>query len=128
VILRYAALVLLIAAAGSAAIAFWRGGLESPVTRGVLLGAALASFGAIAGMALLAWSYGRGQTQFFGALVIGILGRLLVFGGVLVYVALRAAAFDLIASAASLLGFYVVFQVLEMRFVLKGLAGRRSGA
>jgi len=128
VILRYAALVVLIAAAGSAAAALWRGGLEGPVARGVYLGAALASFGAIAGMGLLAWSFGRGQTQFFGALVLGILGRLLVFGGVLIYVALRAPAFDLIASAVSLLGFYLVFQVLEMVFVLKGLAGRRSGA
>ncbi|MBI1950336.1 MAG: hypothetical protein HYS34_03120 [Acidobacteria bacterium] len=127
-ILRYAALVLLIAAAGSAAAALWRGGLEGPVARGVILGAALASFGAIGGMGLLAWSFGRGQTQFFGALVLGILGRLLVFGGVLVYVALRAPAFDRIASAVSLLGFYLVFQVLELWFVLKGLAGRRSGA
>jgi hypothetical protein len=126
VILRYAALVLLIAAAVPAAIIGWGGGLERPAVRGILLGAVLASAAAIAGMALLAWSFGRGHRQFFGALVLGILGRLLVFGGVLVYVALRAAAFDLIASAASLLGFYLVFQVLEMRFVLKGLTGPRS--
>jgi len=127
VILRYAALILLIAAAGSGAFAWWRGGVAGPVERGVLLGAATASFGAITGMALLAWSFGRGQTQFFGALLLGILGRLLVFGGVLIAVGLRAGAFDLVASAVSLLGFYVVFQMLEMRFALRGLAGRRTG-
>ena len=125
-ILRYAALILLIAAAGSGTFAWWRGGIADAVERGVLLGAVLASFGAIGGMALLAWSFGRGQTQFFGALLLGILGRLLVFGGVLIYVGLRAGAFDLVASAVSLLGFYVVFQVLEMRFVLRELAGRRT--
>ena len=126
-ILRYAALMLLIAAAGSGGFVWWRGGVASPVERGVLLGAALASFGAISGMAMLSWSFGRGQTEFFGALMLGILGRLAVFGGVLIYLGLRRGAFDLVASAVSLLGFYVVFQVLEMRFALKSSAGRRSG-
>ncbi len=123
---RYAALMLAIAAAGSGGFAWWRGGVAGPVERGVMLGAALASFGAITGMALLAWSFGRGQTQFFGALMLGILGRLAVFGGALIYVGLRSGGFDLVATAVSLLGFYVVFQVLEMRFALRGAANRRT--
>jgi hypothetical protein len=127
VILRYAALMLLIAAAVSGAFVARRGGIAGPVERGVLLGAALASLGAISGMALLDWSSGRGQTQFFGALMLGILGRLAVFGGVLIVVGLRRGAFDLVASAVSLLGFYVVFQVLEMRFALRRSADRRTG-
>ena len=125
-ILRYAVLMLLIAAVGSGGFAWWRGGVASPVERGVILGAALAALGAISGMALLAWSSGRGQTQFFGALMLGILGRLLVFGSVLIYLGLRPGAFDLTASAVSLLGFYVVFQILEMRFALRASAGRRT--
>ena len=126
-ILRYAARMLAIAAIGSGGFAWWREGVAGPVERGVILGAALASLGAISGMALLAWSAGRGQTQFFGALMLGILGRLAVFGGVLIYLGLRPGAFDLVASAVSLLGFYVVFQALEMRFALKSSAGRRTG-
>ena len=126
-IARYAALMLAIAAIGSGGFAWWRGGVAGPVERGVLLGAALAALGAISGMALLGWASGRGQTQFFGALMLGILGRLVVFGGVLIYLGLRPGAFDLVASAMSLLGFYVVFQVLEMRFALRGSAGRRTG-
>lgn len=124
---RYAALMLAIAAVGSGGFAWWRGGVAGPVERGVLLGAALAALGAISGMALLAWASGRGQTQFFGALMLGILGRLVVFGGVLIWLGLRPGAFDLVASAVSLLGFYVVFQVLEMRFALRQSSDRRTG-
>lgn len=124
-ILRYAALMLLIAAAGSGGFVWWRGGVAGSVERGVLLGAALASFGAISGMALLGWSFGRGQAEFFGALMLGILGRLAVFGGVLIYLGLRPGAFDLVATAVSLLGFYIVLQVLEMRFALRRSASRR---
>jgi len=126
-ILRFAALVLLIGGGASAMIAAWWGSrLGEAALRGMLLGAALAAAGAIGGMALFAWSLPRGFRQFFGAIVFGILARLVVFGSVLVFVALRAKAFDLVASAASLLGFYVVFQILEVRFVLKGMPVRRS--
>lgn len=125
-ILRYAALMLLIAAVGSGGFAWWRGGMAGPVERGALLGAALAALGAIGGTALLGWSLGRGEAQFFGALMLGILGRLAVFGGVLIYLGLRPGSFDLVATAVSLLGFYVVFQVLEMRFALRRSAGRRT--
>ena len=125
-ILRFAALVLLVGGAASALIVVWGGRLGEPALRGTLLGAALASAGAIGGMALSAWSLPRGPRQFFGALVFGILARLAVFGAVLVFVALRAPSYGLVACAASLLAFYVVFQVLEVRFVLKGLPVRRS--
>ena len=52
--------------------------------------------------------------------------RLVVFGAALIVVGLRARGIDLAATAVSLLGFYAVFQVLEVRFVLKGLRERRS--
>jgi len=126
VILGFGALVLLIGVAGSALIVAWGGRLGEAAVRGTLLGAALAAAGAIGGMALFVWSLPRGPGQFFGALAIGILARLAGFGAVLVFVALRAPSYGLVALAASLLAFYVVFQILEVRFVLKGLPVRRS--
>jgi len=125
-IVRFGALVLLIGVAASASIVAWGDRLGEAALRGTLLGAALASAGAIGGMALFAWSLPRGPREFFGALVAGILARLVVFGAVLIFVALRVPSYDLVASAASLLAFYVVFQILEVRFVLKGLKEKRA--
>ncbi len=125
--LRYALAVVLIAVAGSALIVASGGRLEARAVRGALLGAALAALGAIGGMALVAWSFERRTRQFFGALVLGILARLTLFGGALVYVALlREAEIDVVGVALSLLGFSVVFQVLEVRYVLRGLKAGRS--
>jgi hypothetical protein len=126
VILRYAGAVLLVLLAGAALIASASRHLGEAGVRGALLGAGIAAVVAVGGMALVAWSFERGPQKFFGALVGGILGRLAFFGAVLVYVALRAAgSYDLVSVALSLLGFYVIFQWLELWFVIKGLKGRR---
>ena len=124
-ILRYAALVLLVAS-GATAIIVGAAGLAESAVRGTSLGAGLAAAGAIGGMAIVAWSFDRRPQSFMAALVGGILGRLLLFGAALVFVELRATTYDLGASVASLLGFYVAFQVIEVRFVLKGVKERRS--
>jgi len=127
VLARYAAGVLLIAAVASAAAWSWRERFGPGGYRGTLLGAALATIGALAGMALTAWSFDKGQREFMTALAAGMLGRLAGFGGVLVYVALRTTI-DPIATAAALLTLYVVFQILEIRMVLAGLARRQGRA
>jgi hypothetical protein len=124
-ILRYAALVLLIAS-GATAILAGAAGLTESAVRGTILGAGLAAAGAIGGMAIVAWSFDRRPQAFMAALVGGILGRLLLFGAALVFVELRATTYDLGAVVASLLGFYVAFQVIEVRFVLKGIKEQRS--
>ena len=126
-ILRYALAVVLFAAAGSALIAASAGRLGEAGVRGALLGAALASLGAIGGMAVLARSFERGPRQFFGAVVLGILGRMVLFGAVLVYVGLRRPPdYSLTAVALSIVGFFFVFQALEVRFVLKRSKGKKS--
>ena len=125
--LRYAVAVFVVGCLGAALIVASGGRLGEAGVRGALLGAVLACLGAVGGMALLAGSFERGPRKLFGALVGGILARLLIFGAVLVYVGLRAAAsFDLIATAAALLGFTVIFEWLEVRFVLRGLRGKAS--
>jgi hypothetical protein len=124
---RYALAVALIAAAGSAIIEASGGRLDGPSLHGAILGAILAALGAVFGMALLVWSFERGTRHVVGAMVLGMLGRLALFGGVLIGVGLlRPANFGLAAVAASLLGFYFVFQVMEVRFLMRGLKGLRS--
>jgi hypothetical protein len=124
---RYALAVALIAAAGSAGIAMAGGRLEGPSVRGAILGTVVAALGAVFGMALLARSIGRGAREFVGAVVFGMLGRLVLFGGVLVSLGLlRPAGLRMTAVAASLLGFFFVFQALEVRFVMKSLKGARA--
>ncbi len=123
---RFAALVVLVGGAAAALIVAWGDRLGETALRGALLGAGLATAGAIGGMALFAWSLGRRTGHFVGALLVGFLGRLALFGAALICVGLRARAFDLVATALSLLGFYALYQILEMRFVLKGLRGMKS--
>jgi len=124
---RYALAVTLIAAAGSACIALWGGRLEGPSVRGAILGAVLAALGAVFGMALLAWSFERGARHFVGAVALGILGRMTLFGGVLICVGLlRPVNYGMTAVAVSLLGFFFVFQALEVLFVVKRVKGSRA--
>ena len=114
---RYAALVALFGAAGVAAAWLMRERLGSAAARGAMLGAGLATAGALAGMLLLAWALDRGTRAFLAALALGILGRLVVYGATLVYVALRTQM-DLMATVGALLAFYIAHQVLEIRFAL----------
>ncbi len=125
--MKFAGGVLLIAAVVAAAAWSWRDRLGAGSVPGVLLGDALATAGALAGMALTAWSFDKGQREFMGALVAGILARLAVFGGALVYVALRTTI-DPIATAAALLTLYIVYQILEIRMVLARLARKQRRA
>lgn len=118
--LRYAVAVAAITGAVAAGLFLARGRLAEPVLHGALLGAGLAAVGAIVAMLLTAWTFDKPPRVFFSALVAGILGRLALFGGaLLVTAALRPAGLDLTATAVTLLGLYVAFQVLEVRLALK---------
>lgn len=117
---RYLAVVLLLGAAGGLVLAIVRTRLEPEVMQGALVGGTLAVAGAIAGLLLSAWGFDKGQTQFFGALLFGILGRLVVYGATLIYVAL-GTSIDPLATAVAMLGFHVVFMILEIHFALRRL-------
>ncbi|HEU4400760.1 MAG TPA: hypothetical protein VFT43_01515, partial [Candidatus Polarisedimenticolia bacterium] len=85
-----------------------------------------AALGAIGGMALVGWSFTKSERVFFSTLAFGLLGRLFLYGAVLVYVALRTTV-DPLATAVGLLGCYVLFLALEVRFALLGLKRTRRG-
>jgi hypothetical protein len=107
------------------------------VAAGVGLAAAVFSYvmldrlppGAAAGFALGAVSWilaaerGSRRPQSFLLLVgLGILGRLVVYGATLIYVALLTRI-DPLWTAGSLLGFHVLLMMLEVRFALHGMKG-----
>jgi hypothetical protein len=122
---RYLAAILLLAAAAWGCLRAARGSLTPARSEGLLLGLGLATAGAVSWILAASWTIGRGQQAFMGAQVLGILGRLVVYGAALIYVALRTTI-DPVYLAGSLLGFHVVYMVLEIRFAMKGLrqAGR----
>jgi len=121
---RYVAGILLLASMGAASLRLARGSLAPARLEGLLLGIALATAGAVSWIMIASWTIGRGQQAFMAAQVLGILGRLVVYGAALIYVALRTTI-DPVSLAGSLLGFHVVFLVLEVRFAVKGL--QRAG-
>ena len=125
--LRYAGAVAGIVLAALALAAPFRDRLGTSGVRGACLGGALAALVAVAGMAVLDRSIDAGPRRFMGALVGGILGRMAFFGAALLYVGLRAAAaFDVVALSVSLLSFFLLFQWLELWFVIRRVRRRRT--
>jgi len=89
---------------------------------GFALGGLLAALGAVAW--ILAAARGQARPERFMILLgLGILGRLVVYGATLIYVALLTRI-DPLWTAGSLLGFHVLFMMIEVRFALRGLTGR----
>jgi hypothetical protein len=121
---RYALGVVALAGTGSAVVAAWGERLGEAAVRGALLGVAVAAVGALGGMALLARGLERGPRQFMGALLIGILGRMLLFGAVLIGVGLGwPAGCSLAAMGLSVVASFFVFQGLEVWLVLRRSKG-----
>jgi hypothetical protein len=129
---RYVAWVLGLSAAGAAMAWACRASIPGSGLDGVFLGIALAAAGAISWIAGAAWSIGRGSHAFLAVTALGILGRLVVYGATLLFVALRTGI-DLRWLAGALLGFYLGFMVLEVRFAVvlrrsvPGTAGPGAG-
>lgn len=122
---RYVGGVLALALVAGLAGYACRGSLGSGALGGIWLGLALSAAGAVSWIVATAATLTRGHQAFLTAMALGILGRLMVYGATLVYVAKRTAL-DPVWTAGSLLGSYAVFIVLEIRFAL--LLARRAGS
>ncbi len=92
---------------------------------GAVLGSALAAVGGLGGIALIRWGFDKDAKTFFAVLSASILGRLLFYGAALIAVAL-GTAIDLTSTAVSLLAVYVLFQIVEVRLVMRGLKKGRG--
>ena len=106
---------------GTLAVDAWKG---RDTAIAVLLGAGLSAILAVASFLLAAWSHDKSQPVFLFALAGGFLGRLVFFGaGIAVLV--TAGRLPVFAFVAGLFAYYVLFQVLEIRALLK-LSGSRA--
>ena len=115
----YAAVVAALSLAGVVAAWGFRETLGPGRAAGIALGASLAGLGAVSW--IVAAERGRARPEWFMMLLgLGILGRLVVYGATLIYVALLTRI-DPLWTAGSLLGFHVLFMILEVRFALHGL-------
>jgi hypothetical protein len=118
--LRSAGIVLAVTLAGLVAAWTLQERLGPWRAAGFATGASLAGVGAATWIAAAAWAAKRGQKAFVGALGLGFLGRLVIYGATLLYVTLRTRV-DPVWTAGALMGFYVLFLVEEVRFALRGL-------
>jgi len=122
------ALALLGTAAATAPLAWlaahaWGG---PKAAAGAAMGAALATLSAVGGVYLTAWAMPRSRNVFFGALVGGILARMVVFCGA-VAVLVTATDFPPAAFIAGLFVYYVIYQVLEIRALHRWRGDARRG-
>jgi hypothetical protein len=122
---RYVGLVLVLAGAGALGLWLLRGSLGPGALGGALLGLGLAAAGAVSWIVGTAATIGRGSTAFLAGVALGILGRIVVYGATLVYVALRTTL-DPVWTAGSLMGSYAVFMALEIHFALRRLKAARG--
>lgn len=91
-----------------------------------VLGAALATVLAVASVVLAVWAHDKPQRVFLTALLGGFLGRLILFGGGVALLA-TATEFPVAAFMAGLFGYYVLFQILEIRALRRLSAARPAG-
>jgi hypothetical protein len=94
------------------------------VALAVLLGACLAALLAAVSLLLSAWSYDKREAVFLAALAGGFLGRMVLFGAGIAGVVL-ATHLPVAPFVAGLFGYYVLFQILEIR-ALQKIFGKRS--
>lgn len=99
-----ASLPVLLAALGSA---------DPGARPAALLGAALAALNTLAAYGLVLWSAGRSTTAFMRAILGGMVGRMGVLLAAVVG-AVLALGLPKVPLALSLLGYFVVFLVLEL--------------
>ncbi len=111
-LLRYSVLVLAVAAATlvAAALVVPRG---TPALTAVAFGAALATLNTLAAHALVGWSERRSTKVFLGAVLGGMVGRMaLMLAAVLV--GILVLGLPQLPLVVSLLGYFVLFLVLEL--------------
>lgn len=75
----------------------------------------------------LKWAFAKSHTTFF-VVVFGGMGFRIVVIIVSLFVVAKMTQIPLGAFVASLIGFYLVLQVMEIRFIQKNLVGRKAAA
>jgi hypothetical protein len=122
---RYAAWVTA-AVAGPLAVLYAVGGESSPTeVRSAAFGASLAGLNAIVAYGIVVWAQGRSTNVFMGAVLGGMLARM---GALLAAVVCGLSLLDLhrLPLVTSLMGYFMIFLVLEMRVLHRRSAAELS--
>ncbi len=124
---RFPVQVLLVLLAGGMLLAFPLARIGSTdVTAAVVTGAVLAVLNALAGHRALASAQGKSFTTFLRVVLLGAGIRMAVLLGALVLL-IRLAGMHPVALTVSLLGFYVVFLVLEILAIQRNVLPPNQG-
>src|SRR5262249_47619056 len=118
-------LFILLLAAAAVTLARWltaAGRLPEAAWPACAIGLGVAAFSAVTFLCGAAATAGRGLVALLAAVVLGMLGRLVIYGGTLVYVARQGGA-DLAWTAGSLVGASAILLIPETRFAIAGLEG-----
>ena len=100
----------------SAYPAYSAGGWAS--LRALLIGCTISTVNVIAGTVSIVWSFDKPQPVFLKAILGGMAARMMAIFIVLVMV-VKLTDLLVLPLVGSMFGFYIVFQVLELRFVVK---------
>ncbi|HKQ96635.1 MAG TPA: hypothetical protein VJV75_02045 [Candidatus Polarisedimenticolia bacterium] len=117
---RYVALILMLAGAAAAGAFLCRESLPPTALTGTLIGLGLGAFGAISWFAGAAWGARRGMQALMAVVVLGILGRLVIYSATLAYVAL-GTGISLAWTGGALAGSSMIFIVLEVLYAHRAL-------
>jgi hypothetical protein len=119
---RYAGIVLAMAGAG-VAIALWRRAFLPPgALPGLAVGIGLGTLGALSWILGAAWGARRGMQALMAVVMLGILGRLVIYSATLVYVAF-GTGISLAWTGGALAGSSMIFIVLEILYAHTALGG-----
>ena len=113
---RQVAIVLLIgiAVGGYPVYASW----GSAALIAVLVGCAISTLNVIAGVASIVWAFDKPQPVFLKTILGGMAVRMAAIFVVLIAM-VKLTDLDVIPLVGAMFGFYLVFQVLELRFVTR---------
>jgi hypothetical protein len=92
------------------------GGL--PSLTAALIGCGISTANVVAGTVSIVWSFDKPQPVFLKVILGGMAGRMMAIFIVLVGV-VKLSDLLVLPLVGSMFGFYIVFQVLELRFVVK---------
>lgn len=90
----------------------------------VLAGAGLSALNVLAGFVSIEYSRGKSSETFLRAVLGGMVIRMMAMAAVLVAL-VKLAGLHMVALVVSLLGFYLVFLVLELMYIQRAVSTRK---
>ncbi len=98
---------------------------DASLAWGAIVGCAICTINALAGCFSAIWAFDKPQGVFLKAVLGGMAVRIFAIGLVF-FLLVRFTSINVVGFTLSLFAFYVLFQVLEVRFLVKHLSDRQA--